>query len=235
MLSLATSLAQIHGRSRKQRYTKLADWDYVHECVKQAPEYPVFGNGDIMSWQEAQEFQERSGVAGVMLARGALVKPWLFKEIKEQRCVAGGHEGRLPCVCPPHPGSPLLPFLSTPHPCRLWPCSTWDISSGERMDMLRDFTRFGLEHWGSDFKGVETTRKFLLEWLSFLYRYIPAGLLESLPQRINERPPPFVGRNDLETLMASPLTEDWLKIRCDQGGGESAGRGASGAKARECG
>lgn len=82
------------------------------------------------------------------------------------------------------------------------------------MDLLRDYVRFGLEHWGSDFKGVEATRRFLLEWLSFLYRYIPAGLLEVLPQRINERPPPFKGRDDLETLMASPLPEDWIKIRC---------------------
>lgn len=79
--------------------------------------------------------------------------------------------------------------------------------------MLRDYVRFGLEHWGSDFQGVETTRRFLLEFLSFTYRYIPAGLLEVLPQRINERPLPFVGRNDLETLMASPEPDDWIKIR----------------------
>lgn len=36
--------------------------------------------------------------------------------------------------------------------------------------MLRDFTHFGLEHWGSDTQGVEKTRRFLLEWLSFLCR-----------------------------------------------------------------
>jgi tRNA-dihydrouridine synthase 3 len=52
-----------------------------------------------------------------------------------------------------------------------------------------------------------------LEWLSFLYRYIPVGILESnLPQKLNERPPPYFGRNDLETLMASPNVEDWVKI-----------------------
>lgn len=46
-----------------------------------------------------------------------------------------------------------------------------------------------------------------------LFRYIPVGILEHLPQRINERPPPFVGRNDLETLMGSKNCSDWIKIR----------------------
>lgn len=41
---------------------------------------------------------------------------------------------------------------------------------------------------------------------------MPVGLLEVLPQRMNERPPPFVGRDDLETLMASPNSSDWVKI-----------------------
>ncbi|KAJ7418544.1 tRNA-dihydrouridine(47) synthase [NAD(P)(+)]-like protein [Pitangus sulphuratus] len=88
----------------------------------------------------------------------------------------------------------------------------WDISSGERFDILKDFTNYGLEHWGSDTQGVEKTRKFLLEWLSFLCRYIPVGLLEHLPQRINERPPYYLGRDYLETLMASQNVDDWIKI-----------------------
>lgn len=44
-------------------------------------------------------------------------------------------------------------------------------------------------------------------------RYIPVGLLEQLPQKINERPPYYIGRNDLETLMSSPNCGDWVKIR----------------------
>ena len=71
--------------------------------------------------------------------------------------------------------------------------------------MLKDYVKFGLMHWGSDAQGVENTRRFLLEWLSFLCRYVPVGLLERLPARLNDRPPIYHGRSDLETLMVSDL------------------------------
>ncbi|NWU99232.1 DUS3L synthase, partial [Upupa epops] len=171
------SMVTLHGRSREQRYTRGADWDYIAKCARIASPMPLFGNGDILSYEDANRAMQ-TGVSGVMIARqvpaGALIKPWLFTEIKEQR--------------------------------------HWDISSSERFDILKDFTNYGLEHWGSDTQGVEKTRKFLLEWLSFLCRYIPVGLLEHLPQKINERPPYYMGRDYLETLMASQNVDDWIKI-----------------------
>ena len=73
---------------------------------------------------------------------------------------------------------------------------------------------YGLECFGSDTKGVETTRRFLLEWLSFLYRYVPYGILVNPPQKINQRPEYdyYTGRDELETLMASRQSSDWVKI-----------------------
>ena len=62
-------------------------------------------------------------------------------------------------------------------------------------------------------QGINKTRRFLLDWMSFLYRYVPVGLLERVPQRMNERAPAIIGRNDLETLMASSDAADWIRIR----------------------
>ncbi|XP_046961174.1 tRNA-dihydrouridine(47) synthase [NAD(P)(+)]-like [Vanessa cardui] len=175
VVNWGASLITLHGRSREARYTKLADWDYIESCAKIVSPCPVFGNGDILSYEDyAYRREVAPTVQGVMIGRGALIKPWIFTEIKEQKL--------------------------------------WDISSNERFDIIKKFTNYGLEHWGSDTQGVENTRRFLLEWLSFLYRYIPVGLLERPPQKINERPPLYFGRNDLETLMASGNCADWIKI-----------------------
>lgn len=54
--------------------------------------------------------------------------------------------------------------------------------------------------------------RFLLEWLSFLCRYVPVGLLEVVPQNMTLRPPAFKGRTDLETLLSSNSAQDWVRI-----------------------
>jgi tRNA-dihydrouridine synthase 3 len=69
----------VHGRTRQARYTKAADWDAIGE-VAAAVSVPVIGNGDILFPHEIQAALARSGCAGVMVARGALIKPWLFRE-----------------------------------------------------------------------------------------------------------------------------------------------------------
>jgi tRNA-dihydrouridine synthase 3 len=49
------------------------------------PRIPIFGGGDAFSAQDYWSKVESSGVDGVMIARGALIKPWIFTEIKERR------------------------------------------------------------------------------------------------------------------------------------------------------
>jgi tRNA-dihydrouridine synthase 3 len=74
----------IHGRTREQRYSRAADWDAIGRVAAERS-VPVVGNGDILTPYEARERKSRSGVASVMLARGALIKPWLLREIREDR------------------------------------------------------------------------------------------------------------------------------------------------------
>lgn len=70
----------VHGRTRQARYTQSADWDAIGE-VAAALSVPVVGNGDLLFRHEIASGLARSGCAGVMVARGALIKPWLFREM----------------------------------------------------------------------------------------------------------------------------------------------------------
>lgn len=76
-----TSLT-VHGRTREQQYSGEADWMKITE-VKAAVRIPVFGNGDIFTADAAVEKQRCSRVDGVMIGRGAMGNPWIFREIRE--------------------------------------------------------------------------------------------------------------------------------------------------------
>jgi tRNA-dihydrouridine synthase 3 len=192
----------LHGRSRQQRYTRNADWAYIAECaalvksynykksdltdtikgsdartLPNAPDGRIYfiGNGDCYSHVDYLDHIQNAQVDSVMVARGALIKPWLFEEIEKGQYL--------------------------------------DKSSSERLGYVEKFTRYGLEAWGSDEMGIGLTRRFLLEWLSFAHRYIPVGILDHLPPSLQDRPPAYRGRDDLEILLASDNYKDWIKIR----------------------
>uniref|UniRef100_A0A0K0CZN4 tRNA-dihydrouridine(47) synthase [NAD(P)(+)] n=1 Tax=Angiostrongylus cantonensis TaxID=6313 RepID=A0A0K0CZN4_ANGCA len=178
MAGAKPDLITLHPRSKEQRYTKLANWNFVNPCLEACTDVPLWICGDVLSWEDYYTRLEEYSLGGIMIGRGALIKPWIFTEIDERR--------------------------------------TWDISANERLDLLKrqllSFVNYGLDYWGSDDIGVDRTRRFLLEWLSFQCRYIPVGLLERLPQRMNERPPLYRGRSDLETLLSSNRAADWIEI-----------------------
>ncbi|MSR39357.1 MAG: tRNA-dihydrouridine synthase family protein [Planctomycetes bacterium] len=84
----------VHGRTREQRYSKAADWDWIAKIVTERT-IPVIGNGDIFTWYEARDMQLKSGCASVMVGRGALIKPWIFREIAEGREYQPNAEQRI--------------------------------------------------------------------------------------------------------------------------------------------
>jgi len=74
----------VHGRTREQRYTRAADWDVVRRLTADRG-IPVIGNGDLLTWYEVEDRWQAAGCAAVMLGRGALIKPWLFREVAESK------------------------------------------------------------------------------------------------------------------------------------------------------
>ncbi len=70
----------VHARTRDQFYLGKADWDAI-ASVKQSVTIPVIGNGDVDSPQAAVEIIRQTGCDGVMIGRGCLGKPWIFKQI----------------------------------------------------------------------------------------------------------------------------------------------------------
>ena len=72
----------VHGRTRAARYKTSADWNAIAE-VAATVSVPVVGNGDVLFGHQIAPLLQQSGCTAIMAARGALIKPWLFREVVE--------------------------------------------------------------------------------------------------------------------------------------------------------
>jgi tRNA-dihydrouridine synthase B len=78
---IGVNAISIHGRTAKQGYRGQADWDKIIEAASLV-KIPVIGNGDVSDYKAAIGKSKLPNISGVMIGRGALGNPWIFKEIK---------------------------------------------------------------------------------------------------------------------------------------------------------
>jgi tRNA-dihydrouridine synthase B len=76
----------VHGRTVKQMYSGETNYEEIKK-IKEALKIPVLANGNINCYQKAKDVLEYTKADGVMIGRGAIGNPWIFKEIKAQRSV----------------------------------------------------------------------------------------------------------------------------------------------------
>ena len=81
---LGVKALALHGRTRAQQRKGEADWDWIRR-TKEAVSIPVFGNGDVKEADDAIHKFEAYGVDGVMIGRGAIANPWIFRQAKAYR------------------------------------------------------------------------------------------------------------------------------------------------------
>jgi nifR3 family TIM-barrel protein len=84
----------IHPRTRSQQYTGKADWTFIARAAELGMTYPIIGNGDVINPEDAERMIKETGCDGVMIGRGILYNPFLFKQIiDESFCVS--HDKRI--------------------------------------------------------------------------------------------------------------------------------------------
>lgn len=190
----------LHGRTRQQRYTKAADYSYIAQCATAIKEYNKQLDSLTDTTREPDERTLPNGGKTYFLGNGDIYSHVDYHNHIQNTGVDALMIGR---------GALIKPWLFS----EIEQNQYLDKSASERLTYVEKFARYGMEAWGSDELGLNYTRRFMLEWLSFFTRYVPIGLLEYLPPAINDRPPAYRGRDDLETLLTSKNYKDWIKIR----------------------
>lgn len=74
------SAVTIHGRTRRQGYSGRADYEAIGR-IKKSVRIPVIGNGDVIDGRKARELLDVSGCDGIMIGRGGIGYPWIYREI----------------------------------------------------------------------------------------------------------------------------------------------------------
>ena len=95
MEDAGAAMITVHGRTRSQLYSGVADWDTIAK-VKQQLSVPVIANGDIVSPETALRCLKWTGADGIMIGRATFGDPWIFRQVRA--AVEGREVPRRPCL-----------------------------------------------------------------------------------------------------------------------------------------
>ncbi|KAK3077008.1 tRNA-dihydrouridine synthase 3, partial [Coniosporium uncinatum] len=144
----------LHGRSKQQRYTKRADWGYISDIAALIKGIKRERKESEDTLKEVDERDLPNGGNVYFCGNGDVYSHVEYQQHIEQDKVDSIMIGR---------GALVKPWIFE----EIEKGQYLDKSATERLGYIEQFAKFGLEAWGSDEMGVGTTRRFLLEWLSF--------------------------------------------------------------------
>jgi tRNA-dihydrouridine synthase len=161
----------LHGRTVAQAYSGQADWEAIARLVEHV-DIPVLGNGDIWEAGDALRMVEETGAAGVVVGRGCLGRPWLFRDL------AAAFSSDSSVVPVPSSVEPLpssvetlpssvepLPSPVEPLPSSVEPVETTALPTlGEVRTMMRRHAELLSEHMGEE-RGCKEFRKHVSWYL----------------------------------------------------------------------
>jgi tRNA-dihydrouridine synthase 3 len=179
----------VHGRTREARYRQPADWNAIAEVAAAVP-IPVIGNGDLLFPHEFEDHLRASGCTALMSARGALIKPWLFRELSTGYWDISAEE-RVSLYR-------RYVELATQHWGRRPESSTSQAPADEVIDAAPDAPRGPRV---LDEHARERVRDFLRWHVGFWVRYAP-GRADGTWPTMQQRESAFVPRSPLEALLA---------------------------------
>ncbi|HNX26563.1 MAG TPA: tRNA-dihydrouridine synthase [Phycisphaerae bacterium] len=85
----------VHARSVEQKYTGVADWDFLRRVKQQFQDWTVIGSGDVLTAAAALKMLDETGVDAAAVARGVLGNPWIFRQARE---LAAGKPEKWPSI-----------------------------------------------------------------------------------------------------------------------------------------
>jgi len=181
----------VHGRTTEQRFTGTADWSGIARVVEAVERIPVIGNGDVATPSHVVAIIQQTRCAGVMIGRGALSAPWIFRQGWEAQEQIAKSKSQMANEGPVAPIFALcdLPFAICPLP---------DPPDPHKIAIIRRYLDLMVEYRGEHYAMNHIRRR--ITW--FAKRLPPC---KPFKERIREAPDPAAVHAACDEYLAGGL------------------------------